>query len=170
MESKFDSPYKFICDSFNENKIARISADLFLYSKYLEWLDTLFLHLSGRPISMLQSTHHASTAILSYLNSQPAMSPCSAIPQGLNCFVHIPMYWYFAYPKGFLFKYRKTITTIQIYQHIIALCTCIYVIFINPDCEQNYYGIRLGFVLYMMYFGFFMEFYIKNYIKNLRKL
>jgi len=166
-ESKFSSIYSLYCDSFNNNEIVILSTSLFLYSKYIEWGDTLFLQLSGKKISMLQLTHHASTGILSYLNYRPTISPCSFIPQGLNCFVHIPMYWYFAYPKGFLFKFRKSITKIQIYQHIIIVFSCIYTIFINPECKQNYYGIRLGLALYLMYFVFFMEFYIRNYIKKL---
>ncbi|CAN0325774.1 unnamed protein product, partial [Hapterophycus canaliculatus] len=37
-------------------------------SKYWEWFDTALLVAKGKPVSWLQYTHHASTAILTALN------------------------------------------------------------------------------------------------------
>ena len=62
LAGKLDSPWAFVCDTFGErNAVAEHSATIFLWSKYLEWGDTLFLRLSGKPTSMLQYTHHMST-------------------------------------------------------------------------------------------------------------
>lgn len=157
-----------ICKSYEYDKYAFWSAKTCLYSKYLEYFDTLFLHLSGKPISMLQYTHHMSTAFLLYMNSMDYISPYYFIPMSLNCFAHIWMYWYFAFPKGVLYKYRKMITQFQILQHIICVLVTIYVYIVSRkfDCQQNKYGNESGFLMYVMYFTYFALFYVKSYFKK----
>ena len=83
----------------------------------------------------------------------------------MNCFVHIIMYWYFAFPRGVLFKIRKNITQIQIIQHIIVIILATYSLMID-NCRQNKYGSQSGLLLYIMYFSYFMSFYIKSYIRK----
>lgn len=160
--NKFISLNSLICKKYDNNFINIFSTELFLYSKYLEWLDTLFLHLSNKKISYLQYYHHMSTAFLVYFNLIDYISPHIFIFQFLNCLVHIPMYWYFAYPNGFLYKYRKNITRIQILQHIICIMTIIYTNTLN-NCRQNEYGNFFGLLLYFMYLTFFINFYFKKY-------
>ena len=162
-ENKLDNQYAFFCKSYNNNNIMNISVNIFLWSKYIEWLDTLFLYLFNKPISWLQYTHHMTTALLTYLNYKPQVSPCSLWPMGINCLVHIPMYWYFAYPKGKLYQYRIIITKIQIIQHISVMILTFSTLYIFDDCKQNYYGNLIGFYLYVMYFSFFTFFYFKKY-------
>jgi len=141
------------------------SVYVFLYSKYLEWLDTVFLHLSGKRISMLQYTHHMTTVVTLYVNFMDYVSPCIIVPMGLNCLVHIPMYWYFAFPKGFLYKYRMLITRSQIIQHILVIISAIYT-YIMDNCEQNKYGNIIGLLMYFMYLFYFTVFYINSYLKK----
>ena len=162
---KFDSFHTLLCLNYEENRIATISSQLFLYSKYLEWGDTLFIYLSGKPITNLQYTHHMSTALLTYLNLMDYISPCYFIVMSMNCFVHVIMYWYFAFPRGVLFKIRKNITQIQIIQHIIVIFLAIYSLMID-NCRQNKYGSQTGLLLYIMYFSYFMSFYVKSYIRK----
>ena len=145
-----------------------IIVELFLYSKYLEWGDTLFLHLSGKPITMLQYTHHMTTSFLVYTNMYEYISPHLFIFQATNCFVHVPMYWYFAFPNGFFRKFKKIITQIQIVQHVICLITIVYTMNLN-NCEQNIYGNQTGLFMYMMYLFYFSIFYIKTYLKNIKQ-
>ena len=102
---KFSSSYELLCKPYGDNWMANTGATLFLWSKYLEWGDTLFLHLGGKPISMLQYTHHMSTAFLMYTNYMDNLSPHIFVFMGSNCFVHIWMYYYFAEPKGWLYQY-----------------------------------------------------------------
>jgi hypothetical protein len=161
LTNKLFSFNNLLCKSYDNNKIALISAKIFLYSKYLEWGDTLFLHLSNKPISMLQYTHHMSTAFIVYLNTAEIMNSHYIVAMGLNCFVHVPMYWYFAYPNGFLKPYRLYITQIQIIQHIICIITSIYICFL--DCDQNKYGNTFGLICYFMYLFYFSIFYIETY-------
>ena len=147
------------------NTLAHLSTTLFLYSKYMEWGDTLFLHLSDKPISMLQYTHHSTTALLMYTNYVEYISPHLFVFMGLNCFVHIWMYWYFAFPKGVLYPVRKLITQVQIVQHVICIGTILYTSMLE-DCQQNTYGNMCGLVMYSMYLFYFSAFYVKSYFKK----
>lgn len=169
-ECKFDSLDAFLCDSYNENSIMYLAGKMFLWSKYVEWGDTLFLHLSGKPITMLQYTHHMSTAILTYVAlDRTIISPYALIFIGSNTLVHIPMYWYFAFPKGFLHKYRKLITQSQIIQHIGCLATIVYTSSID-NCEQAEYVNAFGFALYSMYLFYFSLFYLQTYFGTMGKI
>uniref|UniRef100_A0A6C0EJX8 Very-long-chain 3-oxoacyl-CoA synthase n=1 Tax=viral metagenome TaxID=1070528 RepID=A0A6C0EJX8_9ZZZZ len=160
---KFNTLNNLLCVPYNNNIYATISVTLFLYSKYIEWGDTVYLHLSGKSISQLQYTHHMTTAFLVYCNMVDYISPGIYVCMSLNCFVHIWMYWYFAYPRGYLKKYKVLITQAQIVQHIVCLVAIIYTSFLD-NCEQNKYGNSVGFLLYMMYLLYFSMFYFKNYI------
>jgi hypothetical protein len=159
---KFNSWDAFLCQAYPANAFVELSFTAFLYSKYLEWGDTLFLHLSGKAISQLQYTHHMSTAILVQLNRSPNISPFIYTFMASNCLVHLPMYWYFAYPKGFLYPYRKMITQSQIVQHIACVTTVVYTYF-KEDCAQNGYGLYATGALYCMYLFYFSVFYLNTY-------
>ena len=161
--NKFNTLDNVLCTPYGNNSYANLSIKLFLYSKYIEWGDSLFLHLSGKTISQLQYSHHMTTAFLTYLNSVEYISPHIFIFMFLNCFIHIWMYWYFAYPRGYLSKYKVLITQGQIVQHIICLITIVYTSFLE-NCEQNKYGNKIGFLLYMMYLIYFIMFYFNKYI------
>ena len=111
---------------------------------------------------MLQYTHHMSTTFLVYLNTYDFMNPHYLIAMGSNCFAHIWMYWYFAFPKGILKYVRVQITQIQIIQHIVCITTSIYIENLS-NCNQNKYGNKVGLLLYSMYLFYFSLFYIKSY-------
>tara|TARA_Y100000389_G_scaffold3268_1_gene3168 strand:- start:1138 stop:1839 length:702 start_codon:yes stop_codon:yes gene_type:complete len=165
-DNKIYPLHNLLCKPYsNDNNYAFIFSKLFLYSKYLEWLDSLFLHLSNKEISQLQYTHHMSTAILVYINSYTGIESYVYIPLSLNCFVHIFMYWYFAYPKGALLKFRKIITISQLIQHIAVVYTAIYVRYLD-NCKINNYSNIITIMLYSMYFYFFSMFYIFTYFKK----
>lgn len=169
--NKFKTLDELICKQYDKTNntwfIVKISIELFLWSKYWEWLDTLFLHLSGKPISWLQYTHHMSTAFLTYLNKHNNICTYAFILMGLNCCVHVFMYWYFAYPKGVLYRFRKLITQSQIVQHVICCCTTIYAY--SNNCKQNMYANECAILLYLMYLIFFSAFYINTYFKRERQ-
>lgn len=161
---KFDSLDALLCKSYGDNQFAYYSATAFLWSKYLEWGDTLFLQLGGKPISMLQYTHHMSTAILTYYGvNHGIVSPMIYIQMSMNCVIHVFMYWYFAYPKGFFHRYRKLITSSQIIQHIISLVSLVYVKMIEADCPQNEWLLEVAIGLYSMYLFYFTAFYLQSY-------
>ena len=170
---KTESIHALICEPINmSNPIVRqyiqFAYHTFLYSKYWEWMDTVFLHLGGRAISTLQYTHHMSTAFLVATNMSDTYSPSFVIYGGLNCFVHIPMYWYFAYPQGFLRPYAAWITRIQIIQHILCIGVSgygNYMMHAHNDCYHgSRYGMQFALGLYGMYLFYFTTFYVSKYL------
>jgi elongation of very long chain fatty acids protein 6 len=168
---KFESLDALLCKSYVDNQFAYYSARAFLWSKYLEWGDTLFLQLGGKPISMLQYTHHMSTAILTYYGvNHDIVSPMIYIQMSMNCVIHVFMYWYFAYPKGGLYRYRKLITSSQIIQHIISLTSLVYVKMNEPNCKQNPWFLEIAIGLYFMYLFYFTAFYLKSYKSGNNKI
>ena len=166
IDSKFHSIYAFFCNNYSTNNwIANYTTNAFLWSKYLEWGDTLFIHLSNRPITNLQYTHHMSTSLLAYLNVMDYISPSIHICLVLNAFVHIPMYWYFAYPKGLLYPFRKIITISQIFQHVLCLITISYSYF-QENCHTTPYAIEVSLLAYLMYLIYFSMFYCQTFLKR----
>lgn len=162
---KLSSIDAIICRSYQGNIVIHYTVWIFLYSKYWEWLDTLFLHLSGRPISQLQYTHHMSVPLVTYVNINGFVSPYALVLAGSNCLVHTVMYWYFAYPKGVLYPFRKMITVSQIVQHIMCLLSIGYSYF-QDDCHKTPYAVEVSISAYLMYLIYFVIFYLKSYKKN----
>ena len=105
------------------------------------------------------------TVLTVYSNIKDYVSPFTIIPMGLNCLVHIPMYWYFAYPKGIMRKFRQLITISQLIQHIIVIISAIATL-IMDNCEQNMYGNKFGLLMYFMYLFYFTSFYVKSYLRK----
>ena len=165
--NKFKSIHDLICKPYEYSTDLKMWVNIFLYSKYIEWGDTLFLHLSKKPISNLQYYHHMSTAFLVYLHiKNEFVSPTMFIGMFLNSFVHVLMYWYFAYPKGIMKNIRNQITQLQILQHILCFFSIVYAILNKPNCIQNSYSNEIGAFLYTFYLCSFIHFYIqKNYKK-----
>ena len=163
---KFSSIDNLICKSYDNNWMAYTGAELFLWSKYLEWIDTLFLQLSGKPITELHYTHHMSTALLMYYNTTPTLTHSMYIFMGSNTFIHVFMYWYYADSYGWLYPYRQWITRGQILQHILCLITIYATNILGEEhCKENVYGNVFAFLLYHMYLVYFMVFYLKKYEK-----
>jgi hypothetical protein len=161
---KFDSLDALLCKPYGDNQFVYYSVSVFLWSKYLEWGDTLFLQLGGKPISTLQYTHHMSTAFLMWFVFNNGIATPMLYPQvSMNCVIHVFMYWYFAYPKGGLYPYRKLITSSQIIQHVISLVSLIYVKLNESTCQQNQWVLEIAIALYGMYLFYFTAFYLKSY-------
>ena len=162
---KLSSISSIVCESYEDNIIIHYCMRIFLYSKYWEWLDTLFLHLSGKPISQLQYTHHMSVPFVTYVNVSPFVSSYGLILAGSNCLVHTFMYWYFAYPKGLLYPFRKIITISQIFQHVLCLITISYSYF-QENCHTTPYAIEVSLLAYLMYLIYFSMFYCQTFLKR----
>ena len=79
-ENKFYCINNLLCKSYNNNYYANIGSSLFLCSKYIEWIDTLFIHLSNKKISDLHYTHHMFTAFLLYHNIDNEIEAAAFVP------------------------------------------------------------------------------------------
>lgn len=161
----------FVCRPHRDSYVLLVYTRMFLYSKYWEWADTVFLHLGGRSISWLQYTHHMSTALLLASNMSDVILPAIAVFAGLNCFVHMPMYWYFAYPRGVLRRVLPWITGAQIVQHVLCFACAAYISVRSWTSSSCYNGTRrgdvLGVGLYCMYLVFFCVFYTHRFAKRI---
>ena len=155
-----------LCFRFRNEHIAHWIGYLFYLSKYWEWIDTAFLIIGNKKVSWLQYTHHMSTAILVYVNITPIVSSASLLASFTNCFVHIFMYYYFAFPRGFMRKYRQAITVIQLIQHVACLSGWTYIYLHIDQCYSTVLGIQLALGLYVMYLTFFSIFYFVQYVRG----
>lgn len=163
---KFDSVHAALCGPFRNENLALLVGRYFYWSKYWEWVDTAFLITGGKEISWLQYTHHMSTAILVFANISPIISSASLLACFTNTFVHVFMYFYYAFPHGFMRRYRQWITTIQIIQHCMCLSGFTYIYFHLDSCVTTPLGIQMALMLYAMYLTFFVLFYIVQYVQG----
>lgn len=164
--NKFVSIHAALCGPFHNIERATLVGRYFYLSKYWEWVDTAFLITARKDVSWLQYTHHMSTAILVFANLTPVISSASLLACFTNTFVHVFMYFYFAFPHGFLKKYRQFITIIQIIQHVACLSGFLYMYFNIDNCVTTLIGIKMCLMLYAMYLTFFVLFYIVQYVQG----
>ena len=149
------------CTVFEETPSLMFIVYAFYFSKYWEWLDTMFLVLKNKKVSTLHYYHHSSTPVLSYINTlYISISPSYIYAVFLNCLVHTIMYWYYLFPKGFMRKYKNKITQLQIVQHIYMLF-CTY--YANKNCPLEKIIFFSNVICYSFYFFMFCKFYLKTY-------
>ena len=91
-------------------------------SKFYEWLDTAFIIASERPISSLHYNHHLTTAMLvaAHVSGRERRSSVFDVSLLHNALVNVLMYSYYARPQPLL-PFKRTITRMQVAQHVIAL-------------------------------------------------
>ncbi len=166
-EDKFSTQYNLVCKPYESTNLLKYDANLFLYSKIFEWVDTFFLIAYNKKLSILHLFHHGSTFVLCYLNIYPTINSLFGVSILTNSFVHIFMY---AYYNGHLKIFRKYITQIQILQHIIVLYNLYFVYRqynSNILCGMRYSDLIITFGCYFSYLILFANFYIQNnYLKN----
>lgn len=158
------SLHPFVCKVYQETGALYFIMYSFYLSKYWEWIDTYFIVHSSKKLTNLHYYHHMTTPMLSYVNTfYKGVSPSFIYACFLNTFVHTFMYWYYAFPDSKLRKYKKTITSIQICQHIYSFSSSIY---IYRNCYDKAYAlaILLNLICYFYYLTMFVKFYLKNYL------
>lgn len=167
VQDKFASWDTLVCQPMVRNDplrfgLVHFSMLAFFLSKFWEWLDTAFLICGNKKVSWLQYTHHMTTAPLVLANWHPKVSSLMPVTLLTNSFVHTPMYWYFAFPRGVLYPVRRWITRIQIVQHVLCLTAIGYAEYFRATCDVPLFGNRLGLAMYLMYLGFFVAFYVTD--------
>ncbi|CAN0092065.1 unnamed protein product [Ectocarpus sp. 6 AP-2014] len=171
---KTSSVHAMLCGPFDEeDPVFDMTAKTFFWSKAWEWVDTAILVAKGKPVSWLQYTHHASTAILTALNMVPTRNAMWSVVCALNSFVHAWMYAYYAFPRFSLLRRTKVwLTWAQMVQHMIVLASATYVVYqsrTGTECHNNTTPILAGLGLYLMYLVFFALFYRRTYLGGAKK-
>jgi len=163
---------------------------IFYYSKFYEYLDTVFLVLRKKPLTPLHTIHHAVVAPLFWLYFEIGCT-FQWIQVINNVSVHTPMYYYFGYcalnKNGFLRKmlpspnmFRAHITSMQITQFfadIILTTIVMWDVFgalplcydrVTDALSTNPTSTLAMYMAYVVGFAFiylFGSFYIEQYIR-----
>jgi hypothetical protein len=116
---------------------------IFNATKFLEWIDTLFLVIRKKNVGFLHWFHHIITfaycwhaSIYSY-----GADATGIWFAGMNLFVHFVMYGYYALTTlGFRSKYSFLITILQTLQMIVGVC----VLCVTPSCKDSWKNNTIG--------------------------
>ena len=133
------------------SKLFMLSAKAFYYSKYVEYLDTAWLVLKGKPVSFLQTFHHFGAPWDVYLGLA-FENEGLWIFVVLNAFIHTIMYSYYAITAaGVSYPAKPLITLLQIVQFIAGF-TAVWP-YKDISCFRNDQGKMLSWVFNYAYVG-----------------
>ena len=150
---------------------------LFIYSKYLELIDTLFLVLRKRPVIFLHWYHHVTVLLYCWklYADRPAIGMWFAV---MNYVVHAVMYfYYFLTAIGYRPRWSMLVTVLQLTQMAVGVILCAvlgYYLLMDPNSSELtsrtsgalYYGI----VIYSSYFALFFWFFLERYLFSQQSL
>lgn len=144
-------------------------ANLFIWSKFLELIDTAFLVLRKKPVSFLHWFHHATVLMYCWDASQYEM-PTGIFFATFNYLVHAIMYsYYFIAAVTKPPKWGMFVTVLQIVQMFAGIFVTGYHYYLKmnvPNCDGSYHNLAAAFVMYTAYMLLFMEFFIGRYLKK----
>jgi len=143
---------------------------LFIFSKYFELIDTLFLILRKRKVGFLHWFHHCSV-LLYCCHSGMWEMPTGVYFTVMNYSVHALMYFYY-----FLAAVLQRPLSWGIYVTILQISQMFGGIFINlahmvafqavPHCDGHLPNVAAALVMYASYLYLFVEFLYKRYCKR----
>lgn len=155
-------------NSFAKNNALLFWSWLFVWSKIVEFGDTLFIILRKQNLSFLHWYHHAMTVIcvFSYFPNMVAINRWTG---SMNYLVHSIMYSYYALRALRIRLPRPiavSITTMQIAQMIIGFYVAIYELqmkLMNKPCKITLPQSIFSFSVYFSYFILFVNFFLQTY-------
>ncbi|RQX73007.1 putative integral membrane protein, GNS1/SUR4 family protein [Toxoplasma gondii CAST] len=159
---------------------------LFIYSKYFELLDTLFIVLRKRPLNFLHWYHHA-TVLLYTWDGYCVEQPAGIYFVAMNYSVHAIMYFYYFLAAQLQrpLPWGIFVTIAQISQMFVGMgvtCVSLYYSFAyplvnkwtgweftDPMTHGQYISARnlvYGLLMYSTYLYLFAEYFFKRYVSK----
>ncbi|KPA77249.1 putative mitochondrial fatty acid elongase [Leptomonas pyrrhocoris] len=146
---------------------------LFIVSKIPEMLDTVFLIFQKKKVIFLHWYHHA-TVMLYCWHSYAVRISGGLIFASMNYGVHSIMYLYFFLCACGYRKYVRPIapfvTFLQIAQMVVGMvveAVTLYHMYVSgKGCASNATNARVGFMMYVSYFGLFSKLFYDNYMSG----
>jgi hypothetical protein len=132
----------------------------FLFSKVYEWIDTILLILNDKPIITLHWWHHATITVAFFTGTRTGALFWIG---GLNSFIHIIMYLYYADVKS-IKPFARYITTLQIF-HLFGGVYMNYLTMFSKDEIVVKYS-YINACICLSYGIMFLFFYSKKYTKS----
>nr|BAM66614.1 delta6 fatty acid elongase [Thraustochytrium sp. ATCC 26185] len=141
---------------------------IFYVSKFLEFLDTVFMILGKKwkQLSFLHVYHHASISFIWGIIARFAPGGDAYFSTILNSSVHVVLYGYYASTTlGYTFMrpLRPYITTIQLTQFMAMVVQSVYDYY-NP-CDYPQPLVKLLFWYMLTMLGLFGNFFVQQYLK-----
>jgi len=166
-DRRFESLDALICNPPEKKYVGLLPFTMYLFylSKAVEYTDTALLIFNNKDVIWLHKIHHLTTIGMVW-HSMVAGLPTDIIGGGLNSFVHIIMYGYFASPCRVL---RSWITTLQLTQFVLAASSLGYTLYrrlfsLEGPCQGTFWGEIHCFGMYVVFFVLFSNFFIKQYL------
>ena len=145
---------------------------LFVWSKFPELLDTVFLVLRKKNVNFLHWFHHVT--VMGYCwYASGYEQPSGILFATMNYVVHTVMYfYYFLTSLGYRPRWGKLVTVLQIAQMIAGTCLTIYHGYLShyvPNCYCHKKSHTLSFLMYGIYLYLFVTFFVSRYNIQSRK-
>jgi hypothetical protein len=151
---------------------------LFVYLKFVELMDTLFLIIRDRRVTFLHGYHHATVLVFCWMCYiyRPAVGIIFTLMN--NC-VHAIMYLYYGLTAiGFHPRWSIGVTFIQILQMLVGKMLCGGIAYLHwmdhPEmtterAKRTLAIAIVGTVIYVSYFYLFVSLFVHRYIGVKRK-
>ncbi|XP_078487653.1 very long chain fatty acid elongase 6-like [Ciona intestinalis] len=162
---------RIVCDTGLYHKpITRFWCAAFLYSKFFEYVDTLFIIFRKQNLIFLHWYHHLTVALFCW-SCYDGKNAGGAVFMSFNCFIHAMMYTYYAIRAAGVKLPRfvsVVITGSQIIQMVIG-CLTMYGLIIwrsESSCRTTDQHLLSGVLMYASYLVLFIHFFYNAYMKK----
>lgn len=156
---------------------------LFVYSKYIELIDTAFIILRKKPLLFLHWYHHITVLLFSW-DGLLREQPCGAAFAAMNFSVHAIMYYYYYLAaSGRRPAWGKLVTVLQISQMVIGIVIVAIGFYysthyapitymeakdaltpLKVGCYTSRPNLYVGAVIYLSYLLLFIKFFVDRYM------